>query len=359
MNEAPLRADLQPLPELPELERRWRALERGCGGAPSFFLSWDWIGPWLAATGARPRLFSVTQGAREVALALVGQGARRTKFGAVPMLLLNEAGEEEADRAFIEYNGLLTGPSDAAPSAALLIETLMQDRRWRTLRIAGVAGDSPLLTQPGFARATRYDASPAYYVDLGAVRAKGDYLDLLSSNTRGQVRKSLRDRGGEASVVRAGAADVAPWLAEMQRLNVGRHADNAWDRPVFRAFADALVRQGLDSGCTDLLRIAIGGQHVGYLLNILHDGRAMNYQSAFVDPAGGKDKPGLMAHAAAVAHYAARDFTRYSFLAGKDRYKQSLSTDAEALEWWWLDRRSLRLSAEHRLRALLKRPASA
>jgi len=86
---------------------------------------------------------------------------------------------------------------------------------------------------------------------------------------------------------------------------------------------------------------------------------AMNYQSALAEPRTAKDKPGLLCHAAAVAHYAARDLSLYSLLAGKDRYKQSLSTCEESLEWWMIERFSPRLEAEALLRRLLKRPASA
>ena len=64
-------------------------------------------------------------------------------------------------------------------------------------------------------------------------------------------------------------------------------------------------------------------------------------------------------HAAAVGHYAAQDFRLYSLLAGKDRYKQSLSTREEALEWWHVERFSPRLEAEALARRILKRPASA
>lgn len=81
----------------------------------------------------------------------------------------------------------------------------------------------------------------------------------------------------------------------------------------------------------------------------------MNYQSAFAVPRTAKSKPGLMCHAAAVTHYATRDLKHYSFLAGKDRYKHSLSTGAEELHWWVLERFDWRLEAEAVLRKLFRR----
>ncbi|MEC7932040.1 MAG: CelD-like protein, partial [Pseudomonadota bacterium] len=43
----------------------------------------------------------------------------------------------------------------------------------------------------------------------------------------------------------------------------------------------------------------------------------------------------------------------------KDRYKQSLATCEERLEWWVVERFSPRLELEALLRRLLRRPASA
>ncbi|MGK2909334.1 MAG: GNAT family N-acetyltransferase, partial [Sphingobium sp.] len=169
-----------------------------------------------------------------------------------------------------------------------------------------------------------------------------------------------KDHGVTPNIAAVSDAETAErWLGEMQALNEGRHADNAWDDASFRAFARALVLRGLVTGEVELLRICAGEHLLGYLLNFLYAGRAMNYQSAFAAPISGKAKPGLMCHAAAVTRYADAGLTLYSLLAGKDRYKQSLATGQETLEWWTLERFSLRLEAEALLRKVLKRPASA
>lgn len=357
---APLSASFSALPPLAELGPRWQALEaRGQG---SVFLGWTWMESWLSATGARPELLSVRDGdGGEVALALVGHAMARRPLGPVATLWLNQAGTMPADRPFIEYNGLLAAPGmeKAAAIAALRAATARND--WRALRLAGVTPDSPLLGIGGFRRRLRTDRSPAYFVDLDAVRAaQGDYLALLSGNTRSQIRRAAKVHGGGDPVVEvATGTDIAPWLAAMQALNAGRHADNAWDDPVFRAFAEALVRNGQPRGEVELLRMTMGGEVLGYLLNLVYRGRAMNYQSAFAPPAGAKDKPGLLCHAAAVGRYAGMDLSVYSLLAGADQYKQSLSTGAETLEWWTLERFSPRLELEALLRRLLRRPASA
>jgi CelD/BcsL family acetyltransferase involved in cellulose biosynthesis len=124
---------------------------------------------------------------------------------------------------------------------------------------------------------------------------------------------------------------------------------------MFLAFAAEISMAGLEDGSVDLLEIHQGEHRVGLLLNFVYRDRAMNYQSAFEEPLTPKAKPGLMAHAAAARHYAARGLGIYSLLAGADRYKQSLATGEDVLEWWMVERFSLKLSGEYWLRRLLRR----
>lgn len=357
MNPFSVIATQEPLPPLDTLERRWRALEARADG--SFFLSWTWIGSWLRATGATPDLVSVrSEASEEIGLALFGLSREARKLGKPKTLRLNEAGNEEADRVYIEYNAPLAARDHEDEVIAAVAHLIAKRRDWRVLRLSGVADDCALIGAVPARRRILVDVSPAYGVALGAVReAVGDYLSLLSSNTRSQIRRSLKDHGdGEIGVKRASSeGELADWLEEMRRLNVGRHADNAWDAPTFRTFAAEIARTGLASGAVDLLQVTVGRDITGYLLNFVHGDRAMNYQSAFSEPVSQKDKPGLVTHMAAVAHYAGRGLGLYSLLAGKDRYKQSLATGAEELQWWQIERFSPGLEAEYWLRRILRK----
>lgn len=355
-----LTAHFSRLPDLPALALRWQRLEAASDGA--FFLGWTWTAAWLDSYGVRPDLLALTDGeGRDVALALVGHALQPRLLGRCATLLLNQSGDAVADRPFIEYNGLLVEKGREQEAATAVRSALSRRADWRALRLGGIPPGSPLLAQPA-RRTTCLDRSPVYQVDLDAVRsAQGDYLSLLSANTRSQIRRALKDHGGTGPAVAAAAttAEAQDWLTEMASLNDGRHADNAWADPAFRRFVALLLERGRASGEVELLRFTDTGGIVGLLLNFVHRGQAMNYQSAFAAPRTAKDKPGLLCHAAAVVHYAERGLALYSLLAGKDRYKQSLATREEALEWWVIERFSPRLEAEALLRRLLRRPASA
>ena len=63
-------AQFLPLPNRTALGARWKALEAQADAA--FFLSWTWVGAWLASYDVRPELLAVTDEAgADVALALV------------------------------------------------------------------------------------------------------------------------------------------------------------------------------------------------------------------------------------------------------------------------------------------------
>lgn len=358
MGDTALSIAFEPLPEPAVLERRWRAVE-ACAPV-NIFTSWTWIGAWLRgvslAGGASLSLLSARDAdGREIGLALIGEGAERRMIGTVPCARLNEAGTA-ADRAFIEYNAPLAVAGRELDVARAMGIALGRRRGWRVLRLSGVVPGEPLLAATPARRKYLLDSSPAHFVDLESVRAAGDYLSLLSANTRAQIRRSIKEYSGLSHLERAGDVSTATaWLDRMAALNAGRHVDNAWDDPVFRAFAAELVIAGIDDGTVDLLRLTVGEGELGYLITLLSGPRALNYQSAFADPVSARAKPGLMTHAAAVDHYAAKGMAAYSFLAGRDRYKQSLATDAETLEWWALERFSMALEAEYWLRRLFRR----
>lgn len=339
---------------------RWRALEERAA-APSFFLRWTWIGSWLDALAVAgqplPRLLVLADDAGDAAFALTGAGRVRRQLGSVPALWLNEAGQREADRPFIEYNGLLARKGAEAAAIHGFCDAMAALPDWRALHLSGLPFGSPLIDVPGVRRQRVRDAMPACYVDLDRVRrSEGGYLALLSANTRGQIRRSLKDEAAPLSVECAeDQASIDVWLDEMRRLNAGRHADNAWDSVFFRDFARRVALAGLADGTVELLRLSGREGATGYLLNFVWASRAMNYQSAFAPPRTDKSKPGLMCHAAVVERYAAAGLSRYSLLAGRDRYKQSLSTGAEELFWWTLERADWRLDAEAALRKLLRR----
>src|ERR1700740_2820077 len=179
MGQAMLSVRFEPLPDLAALEPRWRALE--AVAVPNFFTGWTWMGSWLRATGARPELLTVTDAAGQGgALALLCRSFDKRLLGGVATLRLNEAGDAQADRAFIEYNAPLCRKGQEDGAVAAIGAALVKRRDCRAMTLSGLVAGDLLLGSITARRKRLLDSSPAYYVDLEAVRgAGGDYLSLL------------------------------------------------------------------------------------------------------------------------------------------------------------------------------------
>ena len=341
-------AKIEQLPPLGQLEPMWRALE--ARAEPSFFLSWHWIGTWLAESGIKPSLLVARRSDVIVGLALIGHDCPR--FGPLrfPRIHLNQVGVADFDCVYIEYNDVLVDPryTEATRTACLAAlyecSSVMDGLQWQELRWAASAVPPRHMPHhPGMTLETsKISTSP--YIDLDAVREKaGDLCELLSANTRSQIKRAIRlyDARGGLRIERASTkSEALAWLEQLKCLHqakwTSRGERGAFARPFFGRFLQELVERGFGDGVVDILRVTAGEDELGYLYNFVYRDRVSNYQSGFRFGPDGRHKPGLVSHALAVQHYASSDprLRKYSFLAGASQYKTSLSTGSEELRWY-------------------------
>jgi len=199
----------------------------------------------------------------------------------------------------------------------------------------------------------------APYVDLERVRSDGGvYLDHLSSNTRSQVRRSIRlytDRFGPMSLEVAGPDQAPSWFVQMVELHQERWEERG-ERGAFGddgtlGFHGALMARAVGEPsparlAIDLVRIRFGNEDIAFLYCLRHRNRVSFYQSGFRYHEDKRLKPGLVAHALAVQHYAEAGAEEYDFLGGEVqsvRYKRSLATDVRELAWLRLPAATLKM----------------
>ncbi|HVA11651.1 MAG TPA: hypothetical protein VNF99_00240, partial [Stellaceae bacterium] len=170
---------LRPASAVVNLAQLWRDLE--ARAEISFFLSWDWIGRWLAETEIAPLLLSASAGDRIVALALFRPARLRRHFFVRPRAwLLHQTGDPDFDAITIEHNGILVdcGFRDGAIRGCLA--HLMSSAAWDEAHFGGVADSfAAQLGRSGLGTWTRW-RQPSWIVDLDAVRQSGrPYLETL------------------------------------------------------------------------------------------------------------------------------------------------------------------------------------
>lgn len=330
--------------------------------ACSYFLTWNWIGAWLRQIPPhlRPMLFVAHESGSLIGLAImIPKRVRRHGIIGSRALFLNKIGDETFDEITIEYNGFLAEPhrQEQVTIAAL---NFLTNNGWDEVFIdATHVGTSALFLQKDSWEMTRRSSSRSYGVNLQALRDVGKkYLDTLSSNTRYQVRRAVRDyeRLGPIHIEAAQTQDEATlWLAALRGLHqkywTGKGLPGAFSNPFLDHFHHNLVANRTAYGEIQILRISFGEHCIGYLYGFVWNGVVLNYQSGLdyaVLPE--RNRPGIVAHYAAIEFNCSRGAHYYDFLGGDSQYKQSLSTTSVPLDWVVARRKCLKFRFEDAMR---------
>ncbi len=383
--------------DMPEsfLAQLWRELE--ARSDCHFFLSWDWIGCWVAEIG---QPVSVLIGRSSGKVMVLGLLVSSLRPGRLPMKIfgseLHNTGDPEKDVITIEYNGLLvarhvtgiaSGPhvmanpgSGVAAAEDAAIRFLLS-RRPATGRSAApridelhmrnvvrtyAADPSSQASSHGGTGGLLHElvwSKPSWRVDLDAIRASGrTYADSLSANTRQQIRRSIRlyEKQGKLTITRA--RDVAEALAFLDGLKVlhqpywtGRGEPGAFALPFFERFQRCLIETCQPHGGVELIRITRGDTVIGYLYNLIYRRQVYSYQSGFLFEDDPKLKPGLVSHCLCIEMHEREGDGVYDFMAGENRYKANLGSPGPDMHYVVLRRPTPANRLETGLRSLRDR----
>lgn len=354
---------LDKIPPLAQLAIQWRELESRA--QPSFFLTWSWIGNWLASLGAHVEqgwVLSAHEQGRLVGLAVVFDTPIRRRL--LPMgraAYVNETGIPAFDVLTIEHNGLLID-AHCSPAVhhAMLARACAEGSRWRELHLREAAPAVPDLAPRETAVVFRRSQSrDCCLVDLARVREhEGDFVGLLGSSRRAHIRRCLRAYAAIGPLQLTVAHDVPTSLEFFRRMVVlhdrrfaERGRQSSFTTPYCRSFHERLVIDAQPRGEVQLLRLAAGDHELGYLYCFVHCGHVYFYQSGFDYKLLDKRfSPGLVTLALAIEHNAAQGLRWFDFLAGDQAYKASLATDRSAMISLTLQRRSFLSATERALR---------
>ncbi|MCI5164818.1 MAG: GNAT family N-acetyltransferase [Candidatus Electrothrix sp. GM3_4] len=333
----------------------------------SYFNSWSWIENWITMVPIEcPVHLALVyqdeelQGAFFVGVATI----KRSKLFNVKQLVVNATGHSEYDRIWIEYNQIFCAPGAKLDLGSILKKIPL---KWDEVCLPGLdssafpADSLSTLSSPFSYVADEVTVSP--YVDLEKVRqTDGDYLSLLSSNTRSQIRRSFRvlEKIGPVELevpdeLDHGFAIYYEMVSLHQIIWEERGEAGVFSSQLFNKFHERLIHNCFDKGEIQLLRIHAGGSTVGCLYNFLWQRRIYFYQCGFNYSFGKKVQPGLVSHVLAVQYNSEQGYNVYDFLAGDARYKKSLATDYNKMSWGRIQRFSWKLKMEKKMRDLFLR----
>jgi CelD/BcsL family acetyltransferase involved in cellulose biosynthesis len=359
-----LEIDLRPLPPRDRLASIWQDLETRADR--SFFLSWSWIGSWLASIDSRPELLIAKAGAEVVGLALLVT-RRKTRHRVMPIrtLYLNQTGHDGQDVVTIEYNDILADrryrQQVRNASLRFLVERSDTSRQPVGEVVLGgvdeaLRDDVASLGRPVLERA----AAGSAFVDLRALRtANAPFLDGLKASTARRIRRSMalyRERGALALEAAETVDEALAFFEQCGALHqtrwTARGKPGAFAYPFYVAFHRRLIERALPAGAVELVRVSAGEEPIGYLYNFLDRGRVYYYFSGFRFEDDNRLKPGLVCHTLCIARHLDRGMDVYDFMAGDQRYKLELGQPGPRLVTLAVQRPNWMLAAERPLRRL-------
>lgn len=343
-----------------ELRRLWTGLEARAD--VNFYLSWAWIGAWLAQAGPPDLVLVGRAGDEAVCLGLFRRKlVRRHGFVRSRTLFLHQTGNEEEDIIFIEYNDFLTDRrfGDLTPAAIAWLRANQQAAGgFDEIDLGGMVEQKYRSLQAAGCRTHAHAHKTTAFVDLEAVRAGGgDYLATLSSNTRYQIRRAAKiyeARGPLELHAAASVAEAAAFFDEMGALHEAAWREKgeggAWRFPFLVRFHRRLIETAFPEGGIEIVRISCGGAPIGYIHCLVRDGWIGSYLSGFAYEEDNKVKPGLVSFWMYIEEKLKNGGEVLDFLAGDHRYKTSLGERGPDMFWFRVQERRPLLMLEDALR---------
>ena len=362
--QAILRAELTPVTRLHHdaLQADWTALEARSDA--SIFQSWTWIKSWLEAlpNSVEIHRLNIWHGEDLVGIGLFGKAAQtRHTLIRSRMLWLSESGCPDFDTLTIEHNNLLISRGwENSVWPAAIDELMKHKHEWEEIRISGITNTRSLASINQHAQAsgliphTEF-TKPYFWVDLDGMRPhQGDYLTALSSNTRQQIRRSIKlyEEKGQLELSLADSEEQAlSYLDQLKQLDRAywnkKGYAGAFSTEFTNNFHRNLVKNGFANNQIQLIKVTAGETTVGILYNFMNHNLVCNYQAGLVYDVNQKLKPGLVCHALAIEMNIAMGNKSYDFLMGESQYKRSLSTKDDMMYWLTLRQPKARFYIEN------------
>ncbi len=364
MNTDRLEVSCQSVSEPAELQATWQALEGRA--ATTVFLSWQWLGHWLAVYRPRAELLKAWEGNRIVGLGIVVATEER-RHGVLRSLCLrlHQTGDRHQDQIWIEYNGFLAEKGrETAVADACLDYLCKQMPAWDEFVISAINATEAehFARQTGLHSQLRWEA-PCFGVDLNVLRAGGQpYLDTLSGNTRHQINRSHRlyeSRGPLRLVRPESASEAVSVFDSIGPAHLHRWGDSpgqsGYANPDFLRFHRSMIEDQWASGGVDLVSLKAGEEVIASFYNLLYGQVVYFYLGGMKTESDNRLKPGLLGHSLCIEDYRQHGFHYYDFMGGDERYKAQLGSVHSQLVQVSLQRNRLKLRLEDVMRSARNR----
>jgi CelD/BcsL family acetyltransferase involved in cellulose biosynthesis len=300
-------------------------------------------------------------------IGLVLAGEKTLKKAGIPFwkqLYFFETGDRLVDVVTVEYNQPLCHPSHAQKVRTALrhwIETEGRKTYDEIVLNRILLEHQDDLTPRQGVEISVFRQDTAYAIDLQEVRDMGGVLETLSSNTRYQIKRSMKkyEQRGTLKVEAAQTRDQAfQWFAEMGVLHqaywIGKGDVGSFGYKNFLEIHEALLKTTPVNETVEVLKVSAGDHVIGYLYNFLYNKRVYYYLAGFAYEEDSHLKPGLVCHVMAGGYHAARGMNLYDFMGGAYQYKTNLGDPLDPMVGVCLQYRTLKWHVFQGIKKLVK-----
>ena len=334
-----------------ELQQQWLSIQEG--QSLPFFLTWSWISCWLETYSPNIVIISARYKNQIVAIGLFTCSTQiRHGFVKSHQYRLHQMGDPLLDQIWMEHNDFICIDKYRVAAVNACILALQQsENNWDEIILSMISASRAGDIQKAISGSYILLTNPCYAKDLDSIKGKNpQYLATLNSNTRYQIRRSIRlyqQLHGEIKY--KFAQDIEEALAlfhEAGKYHVLRWEDSGFKNKQFILFHENLIKNSIESNSVDLMKITSGDTTVAILYFHLVGRDVYFYLQGINYESNQKLKPGLVAHALAAQYYLDKGMRKYDFIGGYSQYKCQLSNPVEGLVTLCIQKPSVMFSIE-------------
>lgn len=303
-----------------------------------FFLTWSWIDVWINTYNPKKLVVMARFENEIVAIGLFTLSSER-RFPAINsiQLRLHQMGNSLMDQIWMEYNDFICKSEHKDRAVNACLKALQKSHlKWDEIIISMMSLSRGLELLRSVDNASINIYRPCYTTNLNSIRETGkEYLQTLTSNTRYQIRRSIRhyqSLHGELSLHAAkNEQEALDYFHQAGPNHIKRWNDSGYRNPLFINFHENLIRASFKDNNIDLIKVASGNTTIAIMYYHIIGKSVFFYLHGLLYEKDSKLKPGLVAHSLASQYYLDRGMDIYDYMGGYSQYKAQLSNQTEDL----------------------------
>ncbi len=346
--------------EIEELKTNWLRLEKG--NPVPFFLTWHWVSCWIKTY--QPDIIMVTA-SRENQVVAIGlfTSSLNYRYGFVKarQLRLHQLGNIPMDQIWMEYNDFICDSQHRENAVDACLKVLQRrEFNWDEIVLPMMPRSRAEHLLSSIPLASVGLTASCFAVDLSEIRdSDREYLQFLTSNTRYQIKRSMRlyeKKYGPLELIKANNREEGlRYFRDAGKFHVLRWSDSGYKNQYFVKFHENLIRDSFEEDSIHLLKLMAGNETIAVMYNQIVDRKVFFYLHGLKFDNDGRLKPGLVAHTLATEYYIRQGMLEYDYMGGDSQYKIQLAQRTEDLKTVIIQRPRLRFSLEKIARSIKRR----